>query len=177
MFGFCPLASGSKGNCIYIGTKEAKVLIDVGISSKQIEKRLAEINVELASIDAVIITHEHMDHVQGLNAICKKRQIPIFANRLTAQALIQTLKLEPRFKIFSSMEKFSFKDIEITPFCIQHDTLDPVGLIVKAANQKIGISISFVLTSSIHAFSGKSRFTALSLSQTPGFVDLQGRLI
>ena len=69
MKGFCPLASGSKGNCTYFGSSQTKILIDAGISGKAIQARLSEINVDLSEINAILITHEHTDHIQGLKTL------------------------------------------------------------------------------------------------------------
>ncbi len=147
MKGFCPLASGSKGNAIYVGSGKTKILIDAGISATQIEKRLATIGVSLDEIDAVIVTHEHTDHIQGIAGIAA-RGIPVFANSDTAKALMTTLKKRPRFKIFSTGETFEFGDLEIHPFTIQHDTLDPVGFTIQVEGVKLGIcaDIGFVTT-------------------------------
>lgn len=139
MKGFCPLASGSKGNCIYVGTNQTKILIDAGISARALEKRLNEINVDLTDIDAILITHEHMDHILGLKMLALKMGIPILANHETAKGIVQTLGGEcPKFKIFSTGESFEFADIEVHPFSIPHDTLDPVGFTMRIDNLKIG---------------------------------------
>ncbi|HEY5235936.1 MAG TPA: MBL fold metallo-hydrolase, partial [Rhabdochlamydiaceae bacterium] len=79
MIGFCPLASGSKGNCIYFGTKNTKILIDAGLSAKVIKERLESIDVDLKDIDAILITHEHTDHIRGLQTLGLKMGIPVFA--------------------------------------------------------------------------------------------------
>ncbi len=100
MYGFCPLASGSKGNCIYLGTKKSKILIDCGISAKAITERLGEINVDLAEIDAVFISHEHGDHIQGLKVITNRYDIPIITNYQTAVAIEEMLCDSPKFKLF-----------------------------------------------------------------------------
>ncbi len=139
MKGFCPLASGSSGNVIYLGTSKTKVLFDVGISFKNLKERLAEIKVEIEEIDAVMITHEHIDHVRGLEMIAKKLDIPIFCNSDTAKAICQTIDIRPKFKIFSTGEGFTFGDLEIQPFSIQHDTLDPVAFTVVAEDKKFAI--------------------------------------
>ncbi len=139
MIGFCPLASGSKGNALYLGTPKAKILIDVGISKKSLVERLETIGVEIAEIDAVIITHEHHDHICGLKSLYKAKQIPIFTNRLTAKQLVSHLKFLPKFKIFTTAEPFSYLDMEIESFSIQHDTVDPVGLVIKMGGKKLGI--------------------------------------
>jgi phosphoribosyl 1,2-cyclic phosphodiesterase len=149
MIGFCPLASGSKGNCIYIGTEKTKLLIDVGISTKVLKQRLELIGVDLNQIDAIIITHEHTDHIKGLERIACEGQIPVFANGDTACAITSYVKKIPRFKIFSTGEYFSFGDIEIFPFSIPHDAADPVGFTIHLEGLKVGIcaDLGFVSTS------------------------------
>lgn len=139
MKGFCPLASGSSGNVIYLGTEKTKILFDVGISFKNLKERLDEIEVKIEEIDAVMVTHEHVDHIRGIEMIAKKLDIPIFCNSDTAKAICQTIDIRPKFKIFSTGETFNFKDLEIQPFSIQHDTLDPVAFTVVADNKKFGI--------------------------------------
>ena len=139
MKGFCPLASGSSGNAVYVGTEKVKLLFDVGISFKLLCERLEAIDVAIEDIDAVMITHEHSDHIKGLEMIAKKLDIPIFCNSDTAKAICQLIDVRPRFKIFSTGESFTFGDIDIHPFSIQHDTLDPVAFTLKTEGKKIGI--------------------------------------
>lgn len=138
MKGICPLASGSKGNCIYVGTKEAKILIDAGISYRLLQKRLALIGGKVEEIDAIVITHEHSDHISGLPLLAEKHKMPIFANRETAGGIYELLKISPKFKIFTTSEPFEFKDLIIHPFSIPHDCLDPVGLVIKTEEYKAG---------------------------------------
>jgi Metal-dependent hydrolases of the beta-lactamase superfamily I len=139
MIGFCPLASGSKGNCLYFGTENTKILIDAGLSARMTAERLAEIGVSLEGIDAILITHEHTDHIKGLETLACKMNIPVFANSETAKAICHFLKARPKFKIFSTGETFEFGDLEIHPFTIQHDTLDPVAFTIKTRGLKVGI--------------------------------------
>lgn len=138
MKGFCPLASGSKGNCIYIGTESTKILIDAGISARAIRDRLDTIGVSLEDIDAVLVTHEHVDHIRGLDILGCKMGIPIFANSDTAKAIYGILNQCPKFKIFSTGESFEFGDLEVHPFSIQHDAIDPVAFTVRALGLKLG---------------------------------------
>jgi phosphoribosyl 1,2-cyclic phosphodiesterase len=138
MIGFCPLASGSKGNAIYFGTDRVRVLIDAGISAAQIEKRLASIGIGLDTIDAVLITHEHTDHIQGLTVLSEKWKIPVFANAETAKGICDALQVRPRFKIFTTGEPFAFEGLEVNPFSIPHDTMDPVAFTIRADGLKIG---------------------------------------
>lgn len=138
MYGYCPLASGSKGNAVYLGTKKTKILIDAGISAKAIESKLNEINVDLADIDAILITHDHIDHIQGLRILACKLGIPVFANHETAKGIVESIRDCPKFKIFSTGETFEFGDLTIHPFSIQHDTLDPVAFTIRVDDLKLG---------------------------------------
>ncbi len=138
MIGFCPLASGSKGNCIYLGTARTKILIDAGISSRVIEQRLKEIGVTISEIDAILVTHEHTDHIKAIQTLGFKHKIPIFANSDTAKAIYEILGECPKFKIFSTGESFEFGDIEVHPFSVQHDALDPVAFTIRCGPLKLG---------------------------------------
>jgi len=136
--GFCPLASGSKGNSIFLGTDETKILVDAGISTRATKNKLAEIGISIEDIDAILITHDHFDHIQGLRVMAYKMGIPVFANQETAKGIVNTFHDCPNFKIFSTGETFEFKDLVIHPFSIQHDTLDPVAFTIKTDDLKLG---------------------------------------
>ncbi|MGR3973572.1 MAG: MBL fold metallo-hydrolase [Candidatus Rhabdochlamydia sp.] len=138
MIGFCPLASGSKGNSIFVGTHHTRILIDAGLSLKALEERLSHIHIHLSEIDAILITHEHIDHIRALKTLTSRYQIPLFANSETAHAILETLDHTPKFKIFSTGETFEFGDLEIHPFSIQHDTLDPVAFTIQTSELKLG---------------------------------------
>lgn len=137
--GFCPLASGSSGNVSYLGTDKVKILFDAGISFKSLKERLSDIDVKIEEIDAVVISHEHTDHVKAVEMITKKTNIPIFCNSDTAKMLCQTMEVRPKLKIFSTGEEFTFGDVTIQPFSIQHDTVDPVAFTIVFKGIKIGI--------------------------------------
>lgn len=137
--GFCPLASGSKGNCIYFGTKKTKILIDAGLSGRATVKKLEEIGVALDEIQAILISHEHTDHIQGLKTLALRYGIPVLANSETAKSICDIFHDCPTFKIFTTGESFRFGEIEIHPFSIQHDTADPVAFTLKVDALKIGV--------------------------------------
>jgi phosphoribosyl 1,2-cyclic phosphodiesterase len=139
MIGFCPLASGSRGNCIYLGTGETRLLIDAGLSGKAIKERLAQIGVAIEEIDAVLVSHEHHDHIQGLKVLSGRLSKPILTNQPTAYAIQGAMAKPPSFKLFSTGETFFFKDLEIHPFSIQHDAEDPVAFTIKFRDIKIGV--------------------------------------
>lgn len=149
MHGFCPLASGSKGNAIYVGTKNTKILIDAGISLKSLTQKLAEINVDLSDIDAIVVTHEHTDHIKGLPMLGCKLGIPVFANTETARAIYEIIGDAPKFKLFSTGEIFVYGDIEFFPFSIQHDAIDPVGFRLRIDQKTIGVCTDLGFASSL----------------------------
>lgn len=156
MIGFCPLASGSKGNCIFLGTPRLKLLIDAGLSAKATREKLSEIGVDIGEIDAILITHDHTDHIQGLKVLALKMRIPVFANAETAKAIVEQYHECPKFKIFSTGETFEFGDLEIHPFSIQHDTVDPVAFTIKLDGLKLGFctDLGFVSTLVQHQLQG-----------------------
>jgi phosphoribosyl 1,2-cyclic phosphodiesterase len=137
---FCPLASGSKGNCLYLRSEKTRILIDAGLSAKATAERLATLGVKLEDIQAILITHDHADHIKGVATLAGRLGIPVFANSDTARGILEANGgvLLP-FKIFSTGETFTFADLEIHPFTVQHDTLDPVAFTIKTGNTKLGI--------------------------------------
>lgn len=139
MNGFCPLASGSQGNCTFLGTQKMRVLIDAGLSAKATVERLAQIGVDPATLDAILITHEHTDHIKGLAALVEKLKIPVLANAETAKAIHAALATRLRFKIFTTGEPFQMGDLLFSPFSIPHDTLDPVAFRVETG----GLAMAF----------------------------------
>lgn len=138
MYGYCPLGSGSKGNSVLLAGKQTKVLIDAGLSGRAIRQRLEQLNVDIGEIDAIVVTHEHTDHIRGLNALAGKYAIPILANAETAKAICRALGETPRFKIFTTGESFQFGELEFQPFTIQHDSADPVAFTVRLDALKLG---------------------------------------
>ncbi len=139
LYGFCPLASGSKGNSLYLGTSSVRILIDAGLTLKGLKARLDAISVDLSTIDAIFITHEHVDHMRALDSLATRLDIPIFANAETAKVLCKQVKYRPSFRIFSTNEPFSFGDLQVYPFNVQHDTVDPVMFTIQTPKHKIGI--------------------------------------
>ena len=141
MFQFCSLYSGSSGNCSFVQTNTTKILIDAGESSKKIEEALSSINVEPSSINAILITHEHSDHVKGLGVFSKKFQIPVYANIETWNAMPkQKEKISENNIRISTFNKFTIGDIDIKPFSIPHDAANPCGFNIYHDNKKISIA-------------------------------------
>ena len=109
MFKFCSLYSGSTGNSLFVETPNTKILIDAGESAKKIVSALSNICVDIENIDAILVTHEHSDHVKGLGTLSKKYNIPVYANNGTWQAMpVQSSKIENSNKRLFNSNKFSF---------------------------------------------------------------------
>ncbi|EPJ32875.1 metallo-beta-lactamase superfamily protein, partial [Chlamydia psittaci 06-1683] len=102
MEGFFPLASGSKGNCAYLGTESSKILIDLGISKQLVTRELLSMNVHPEDIQAIFVSHEHSDHISGIKSFIKTYNTPVICNLETARNLCQLLDVHPTFKIFST---------------------------------------------------------------------------
>ena len=142
MLKFASLYSGSSGNCLFVETENTKILIDAGVSLKKIEKGIDALNVDAKDLDGVIVTHEHIDHIQSIGNLSKKFDIPVFANQKTFDAMPkQTEKLSDKNKKKINIdEKFMIGDIEILPFSIPHDAADPCGFTLFSNNRKISIA-------------------------------------
>lgn len=143
MLNFCSLYSGSSGNSLFVETENTKILIDAGMSCKKIEEGLQSIEVEPSSINAILVTHEHSDHVKGIGTLSKKFNIPVFSTKETFDAMpTQTEKLsEKNINFFNPNEKFNINDLEILPFSIPHDAANPCGFnISKDNNNQISIA-------------------------------------
>ena len=121
------LGSSSGGNCALLQTGQTKVLVDVGFSAKRIGCLLGSVGESLDAIDAVFLTHEHSDHAQGIRGLAKRADLPVFANRDTADA-VQTKATKPvNWKVFQTGTEFTFRDLKVRSFTLPHDAYDPVG--------------------------------------------------
>jgi phosphoribosyl 1,2-cyclic phosphodiesterase len=159
---FTILGSGSSGNCAYIETENSRVLIDAGFSPRQIRQRLAMIGRTPENLSAILITHEHADHISGLFGLAEKLRIPIYCNRETQEAIAWSLKERwngKRDPLFNGMEKtvgdfiqrldwrlfqtgdhFELNDLLVETFPIPHDAQDPVGFLVRTSAGNFGFA-------------------------------------
>lgn len=139
----CSIASGSSGNCIYVGTDTAHVLVDTGISKKRTEEGLKGLDLSLSDIDGILITHEHSDHIGGLGVLVRKREIPIYATEGTIREIKKTRSLgaipEDLFVKVNPEKRFTIKDMTINPMHISHDAAEPVAYRICHGEKKIGI--------------------------------------
>ncbi len=158
---FTILGSGSSGNCAYLETAEARVLVDAGFSPLQIRKRLAGIGRTPENLTAILITHEHSDHISGLLGIADKFHIPVYCNRGTQDGTVwafktkwaskknplldgldgtEHLKKKMDWRLFETGASFEISDVSIETFSIPHDAQDPVGYLLRTAAGNFGFA-------------------------------------
>jgi phosphoribosyl 1,2-cyclic phosphodiesterase len=138
----CSLSSGSSGNCIYVGSESSGVLVDCGVSGKEILENLKNIGVCTSTIKGILVTHEHSDHTKGVGIISRKLNIPIYANSGTWDGMsscIGDIKSE-NIKVFDTGADFNLNEIEIRSYKIPHDASDPVGYSFRLGNKKVCIA-------------------------------------
>jgi phosphoribosyl 1,2-cyclic phosphodiesterase len=135
----CLLASGSKGNSVFVEAGASKLLIDAGLSARELMLRLEAIGAEGRELDAILISHEHSDHIRGAGALARKLKIPLLLSHQTFQASSAFIGKTEIIE-FESGCPFSFKDIQVDPFSITHDACDPVGFMIECGDGKIGIA-------------------------------------
>jgi len=127
----CVLASGSKGNCTLISTPTTRILIDAGLSGRETARRLSLLDILPEELNAILIGHEHSDHIQGLPVLAGRYGIPVYINRDTARATEKKLTRARTVKIFSNGQSWEIGDLTILPFSVFHDAQDPVGFIIR----------------------------------------------
>lgn len=135
----CLLASGSKGNAVFIEAGDTRLLVDVGLSAKEIERRLSLLGVEASSLNAILVTHEHLDHVRGVGPLARRFGLPLYIHPDTHKALPRLGKIED-IQEFDTGSSFTLRDLEITPFPITHDASEPVGFTLDTPAGKIGVA-------------------------------------
>ncbi len=128
---FCSIASGSSGNCIFIGSEHTSVLIDAGISGKKVTEGLKAIDRKPEELDAIFVTHEHSDHIKGLGVLARKYKIPVYSSCGTKDAMFCQCMLgkvdESLFHTVTADEHLQIGDIDILPFKVSHDAAEPVA--------------------------------------------------
>jgi phosphoribosyl 1,2-cyclic phosphodiesterase len=141
------LASGSRGNCAVVASACTRILVDAGISCRETFKRLKALGENPHSLSAIVITHEHSDHVYGLATLATKLRIPVFMTGATHQAWARAQRNEKgerpkleKFECFQAGHRFQVGDIEVRPFTIPHDAADPVGFTFRAEGVKVGVA-------------------------------------
>ena len=141
----CSIASGSSGNCIYIGHASTHLLVDAGISGKRIEQGLAQIGVDPKDLSGILITHEHSDHIQGIGVMARKYGIPLYGTVETFCAMKKGKTSigkvdDTLFQQIFPETPWEIGEISVTPFSVSHDAANPVAYIFEAEGKKIGMA-------------------------------------
>lgn len=140
----CPIASGSGGNSIYVGSDNTHILVDAGISKKRIEDGLGRVDISGMDIDAILITHEHSDHIQGLGVFTRKYPVPVYGTRDTIEMIKATKSLgqipEELLHIVKADEEFCVGDVVVNPMRISHDAADPVAYTFACGNKNMAVA-------------------------------------
>jgi len=135
------LASGSSGNCIYVGSGQTGLLVDAGLSGKETLRRLEALQLSPSRVRAICVSHEHNDHTSGLRALQRKYGLDLFANAGTIEALNRSPDMQDiQWKVFSTGFAFAVGDLTVEPFAVSHDAFEPVGFVVAAGRERVGIA-------------------------------------
>lgn len=167
---FCSLYSGSTGNSLFVQGDETKILVDTGVSAKKIEEGLSSINIDINEINAIIVTHEHIDHIRSAGTMAKKYNIPIYAtlgtwNGIDNEKLVRPIEQKNYFKIG---QEFEIGDLKIMPFATSHDAMDSCGFSITHDNDKISIATDLgEMTRDILKQINKSKFMLLEANYEP----------
>ena len=133
------LASGSSGNAAFFELGNTKILIDAGISARRIERSLATIGVKAGELDAILITHEHTDHTNGVDVLSRRYHLPVYARPLTWNELRFREKLDKECRL-EMPDSFAIGQVKVEPFNISHDAVDPVGFCLHHEDRKYVIA-------------------------------------
>ncbi len=140
----CSIASGSSGNCIYVGSDHTHLLVDTGISRKRIEEGLKALEIKGEELDGILITHEHSDHIQGLGVFSRKYEVPFYATPGTIDGIMgySGLGRMPGGLIhpIHTDEPFTLGDVEVHPFSISHDANEPAGYRLECGGKSVAVA-------------------------------------
>ena len=140
----CSIASGSSGNCIFVGSSRTNLLVDAGVSAKKIENGLNGIDIHPESLEGILITHEHSDHISGLGILARRYHIPIYATSETIGAIRRIKAIgeidESLFHPVKPKEAFQINDILVEPFATSHDASNPVCYTMSSEGNKVGVA-------------------------------------
>lgn len=136
---FCLLSSGSTANCTFISSGRTRLLIDAGLSRREVFNRLSAIGERAEDLDAILITHEHTDHIGGLVVLARKLDVPVYITERAAPAVAWD-DYEPKLVTFQAGTRLRVGDFEVDSFTVPHDAIDPVGYLLRAEGLRIGVA-------------------------------------
>lgn len=133
------LGSGSSGNSALICLGDTRILIDAGLSARQLCVRLEDLGVDPDSLSGIVLTHEHGDHTRGIDVFCKKRQVPVYATKHTCAIVRESLRCEVTWRQFEAGREFRIGDVSVETFSVPHDAVDPVGFVFGCGKSRVGV--------------------------------------
>jgi len=148
-FSVCVLASGSKGNAIFVSDGSTSILVDAGLSGKEIERRLASRELSPSCLNAIVVSHEHRDHIQGVGVLARRLKIPVYISPQTHEAAKNSLGKISDAIHFSCGDAFQIDSLTIHPFSISHDANDPAGFTIQKKTTKVGIATDLGIATSM----------------------------
>ena len=156
MIRFAVLGSGSKGNSAVVECGGARLLIDAGLSARQLSQRLALLGIDPDSLTGILLTHEHGDHVGGLKVFLGKHRVPVFSTPATRKVVRMTGVEHEHWKVFETAQSFRVEGAEIRSFATMHDAVDPVGFVISDGSRKLGVlsDAGFVTRSMVDCLAG-----------------------
>jgi phosphoribosyl 1,2-cyclic phosphodiesterase len=136
---FQALASGSKGNAVVVSSCQTRILLDAGLSARELVLRLEQTPVKAKLLDAVVISHEHTDHVRGLGTLSRRFDLPVYLTQGTLENLPPQVGHLADVRLFQPGSPFAVGDIRISPFALSHDAKDPAGFVLEHGTQRLGV--------------------------------------
>ncbi|MEM9080294.1 MAG: MBL fold metallo-hydrolase [Verrucomicrobiota bacterium] len=133
------LGSGSGGNATVFENGGRYFMVDAGLSSRQLVKRMEFLGVNPEKLEGILLTHEHGDHIQGLTVFARKHAVPVYTTALTQEAIREKVPAVSQWKLFAAGQEFEVAGVEVTSFSIPHDAVDPVGFVFESSGQKAGV--------------------------------------
>ncbi len=135
------LASGSRGNSILVSSRNSNFLVDAGLSCKELARRLARVGLTPGDLSAVVVTHEHQDHIRGIGVLSRQYRVPIFMNAATLRAATSHVGDIPSAQTFSTGDVLSLAGLTVQTYPVPHDAADPVGLSIQNSSRRIGVAL------------------------------------
>ena len=156
MLNITTLGSGSSGNSALVCSGSTRLLVDAGLSAKQLRLRLEAIGVDPETLDGILLTHEHGDHTRGIEVFCRKIEVPIYCTARTRMVLGDSMKTEKAWKVIPSGGDFEIGNLAMRSFPVAHDAVDPVGFVVQDGESSLGIvsDVGFVTSLVVEAVRG-----------------------
>ncbi|MCF8143122.1 MAG: MBL fold metallo-hydrolase [Deltaproteobacteria bacterium] len=137
---FSVLASGSGGNACFVETPRARILVDAGLSCREMERRLTAVGVSPSRLDAIVLTHEHLDHIRGAGPMARRYNLPVYINSGTLETGQKTLGKLPQLRMMETGESLFINDLIVETFTKCHDAADPMGIVLSSNGTRIGLA-------------------------------------